>query len=341
MIHLRLPFSHPRRLPFYLAMEEWAARSLPPNEYFFSWRVKPTVICGRNQEMDKEVDMEYCRLNDIDVVRRRSGGGCVFADMNNFMFSYISPGDEITATFAHYTTMIAETLCHLGIAARATGRNDIMIDGRKVSGNAFYHLPGRSIAHGTMLYDFDPSVMSRAITPSRAKLESKSVKSVQSRVTCLKEAGITLGPDDFERYMISSLCDGEILLCAEDIAAVESIEQNYYDPAFLYRKGENETQRPCSGKIRRIHRHIDGVGEIEISISTDADGRIDGMEASGDFFLLDDPDRIIFSRLKGIVPDTGAIAEALADTEPEKAIAGLDRTTLLHILTENNSDYGI
>lgn len=145
-------------------MEEWAARSLPAAEYFFSWRVEPTVICGRNQEIDKEVDLDYCRREGIDVVRRRSGGGCVFADMDNFMFSYICPGDEITVTFARYTTMIADALCKLGLDARATGRNDIVIGERKVSGNAFYHLPGRCIAHGTMLYDFNPAMMSRAIT---------------------------------------------------------------------------------------------------------------------------------------------------------------------------------
>ncbi len=334
MIHLRLPFIEPRRLPFYLAMEEWAAQYLPADEYFFSWRVKPTVICGRNQEMDKEVDMEYCRREGIDVVRRRSGGGCVFADMDNFMFSYISPGDEITATFARYTTMIAAELRNMGLDACATGRNDIVIDGRKVSGNAFYHLPGRCIAHGTMLYDFNPAVMSRAITPSRAKLESKSVKSVQSRVSCLREAGIELSHKDFEHQMISALCDNEILLSPEDIAAIEKIEQNYYDPAFLYRKGENAPRKPSADNVRSIHSHIAGVGEIEISIAVDLDGRIGRMEASGDFFLLDDPETMIFSRLRGTLCNREDLEKAINDTEPEKAIAGLDRATLLNILTE-------
>lgn len=162
-----------RRLPFFLALEEWVARRMPAGDYFFSWQVDPTVICGRNQEIDKEVNLEYCRSHGIDVVRRRSGGGCVFADRQNFMFSFITASDMVVEVFAAYTEMIAAALRKVGIDATSTGRNDITIGGKKVSGNAFYHLPGRSIAHGTMLYDFDPVHISNAITPSKAKLESK------------------------------------------------------------------------------------------------------------------------------------------------------------------------
>lgn len=335
MINLRLPFSQPRRLPFYLAMEEWAARCLPENDYFFSWRVHPTVICGRNQEMDKEVNMDYCRREGIDVVRRKSGGGCVYADMDNFMFSYICPGDEITATFARYTTMIATLLRRIGLDAAATGRNDIVVGGRKISGNAFYHLPGRCLAHGTMLYDFDAAAMSRAITPSRAKLESKSVKSVPARITCLKAEGIALSPEEFERYIVGELCENEIVPDAAAIAAIEKIEQSYYEPAFLYRKGENTPSAADDRGQTRLHAHVDGVGEIEICIACDTEGRIVRTEASGDFFLLDDPGRTIFSALKGVEFTPGALREALRHTDPAKTIAGLDRDKLLAILTQH------
>ncbi|MBD5356758.1 MAG: lipoyltransferase [Bacteroides sp.] len=334
MIHLKLPFREPRRLPFYLAMEEWAARTLPANDYFFCWRVKPTVICGRNQEMDKEVDMAYCREAGIDVVRRRSGGGCVYADLDNFMMSYICPGDEVTSTFARYTTMIASMLQEMGLDAVATGRNDIVISGKKVSGNAFYHIPGRCIAHGTMLYDFDPSVMKRAITPSRAKLESKSVKSVESRVTCLTQEGMTMSHDEFEERIIRSLCDKEILLSDEDVAAVEAIEKTYYDPEFLYRKGELKTD-PAMPELLHRHGRVDGVGEIDFTISLDSHDRISRIEASGDFFLIGDPEELIFRHLKGS-PLTGEeILKALSNAEPQKAISGLDKESLTELLIGN------
>ena len=167
-----------RRLPFFLATEEWVARFLPAGDYFFSWQVDPTVICGRNQEIDKEVNLHYCRENGIDVVRRRSGGGAVFADRENFMFSFITDGDDVTGEFARYTAMIAGALCELGLDARATGRNDITIGGRKVAGNAFYHLPGRCIAHGTMLYNFDPCHLANALTPSKESSQCRRVSHV-------------------------------------------------------------------------------------------------------------------------------------------------------------------
>ncbi len=333
MIHLKLPFETPRRLAFYLAMEEWAARCLPAGDYFFSWRVNPTVICGRNQEMDKEVNMAYCRENGIDVVRRRSGGGCVYADMDNFMFSYVCPGDEVTVTFSRYTTMLAAVLRKLGLDAAATGRNDILISGRKVSGNAFYHLSGRCIAHGTMLYDFDPSVMGKAITPSRAKLESKSVKSVQSRVTCLKEEGISLNHEQFEKFVISELCSDEIILSADDVKAVETIEQTYYDPDYLYRKGElsasvdeNET-----GIIRRQGR-IEGVGEMDFTIKTDDKNRVVRVAMSGDVFLSEDPEKVFLNKLEGVEFNRKAVELALDGVNPGDAVVGLNRELFLDII---------
>lgn len=335
MKHLKLPKEKNHRLPFYLAMEEWAARNLPAGEYFFIWRVKPTVICGRNQEMDKEVDLGYCQEAGIDVVRRKSGGGCVYADMDNFMLSYICPGDEVTTTFARYTTMIAGMLRDLGLDAAATGRNDVLVNGRKVSGNAFYHLPGRCIAHGTMLYDFDPKVMKRAITPSRSKLESKAVKSVESRVTCLRVEGLTMTHEEFAKHITSCICDSEISLTDKDVTEIKKIELTYYHPEFLYRKGEmkshEEKDSDTSNLIRRGGR-VEGVGEIYLSIVLDKDGLIERIEPSGDFFLTGDPEEHIFRHLRGISLTESAIAEVLSKMEPQKAIAGLTPDSLSKLL---------
>lgn len=331
MIHLVVPFVESRRLPFYLAMEEWAALTLPAGEYFFSWRVSPTVICGRNQEIDKEVDLGYCRSHGIDVVRRKSGGGCVYANMDNFMFSYVCPGDEITTTFARYTMLIANQLRALGFDASATGRNDVLIGGRKVAGNAFYHLPGRCISHGTMLYDLDSDTMGKAITPSRAKLESKSVKSVQSRVTCLKAEGIQLTPEEFESYMINAMCDCEIHLTKDDVAAIEEIEKGYYLPEFLYRKGEVAPAARISGIVRSAR--VEGVGEMQFFILADKAGRISRIECTGDFFILDDPEKHIFRHLRGIRLYRNEIEYSLRGVSPEKSIAGLTREALADVLT--------
>ena len=151
MIYVELPAMPVRRLPFYLATEEYVACKFDSPEYFFMWQVNPTVIFGRNQLIEAEVNLEYCRSHGIETYRRKSGGGCVFADMSNIMFSYITTDTTVRLTFDKYMRIVAHTLRRLGVNAEASGRNDIMIDGRKVSGNAFYHKPGRSIVHGTML----------------------------------------------------------------------------------------------------------------------------------------------------------------------------------------------
>lgn len=329
MIHLALPPMASRRLPFYLAMEEWAARTLPPGEYFFSWRVKPTVICGRNQEMDKEIDLEYCRREGIDIVRRRSGGGAVYADMENFMFSYITSGNEIQSVFSHYTVMISEMLRALGIGAEPTGRNDILINGQKVAGNAFYHLPGRCIVHGTMLYDFDPSTLQRVLTPSRAKLESKGVKSAPQRVTSLKAQGIGLSPEEFGRFAVEYLCQGnERTVGPDDIAEIEAIEKKYYEPDFL------REHRQESGKEPDILRHsfVDGVGEFDTAVNLKPDNTIAGVGLWGDFFVIGDINADLLQPLEGVSYDRSELAKAIDALEPSAVIKGLTKPELLNIL---------
>ena len=160
-----------RPLPFYLALEEWLARKYPGRDFFFTWQVSPTVIIGRHQLLDLEVDVEFCLRNDIDIVRRKSGGGAVLADMNNIMFSYITSSDSVVTTFSSYTSMVAKALRDLGLDATDNTRNDILIGDRKVSGNSYYHLPGRSIVHGTMLFDYDRHLMAGALTPPVSKLK--------------------------------------------------------------------------------------------------------------------------------------------------------------------------
>ena len=119
MTYISLSDSINRELPFYLAMEEYAAQILKEeksiDELFFTWRVRPTVIFGRNQLIDSEVNVAYCKEHGIEYYRRKSGGGCVYADMDNLMFSYITRSDDVTTTFARYTHAIVAMLKGLGL----------------------------------------------------------------------------------------------------------------------------------------------------------------------------------------------------------------------------------
>ena len=322
MIHLRIDDTTQRRLPFYLAMEEWAAKKLPPADYFFSWQVGPTVIFGRNQCIDKEVNLDYCRRNGIETYRRKSGGGCVFADSHNIMFSYITPSEHVTTTFARYTEMIAGMLRSLGLKAEASGRNDITIEGRKVSGNSFYHVQGRSIVHGTMLYDTDLRHMANAITPSRSKLESKQVQSVAAHITTLSEH-LDMGIDEFHRYAIRYLTDSEIILNADMISEIEELERPYYRPEWIF-------GRRSSATIRQ-GRRIEGVGEPVAGISL-SDGRIADINLEGDFFLLSDLDSALLDRLRGVRYTRDDISRALEGTDASQVIAGLSTPQFIDLI---------
>jgi lipoic acid synthetase/lipoate-protein ligase A len=197
------------------------------------WQVAPTVIFGRNQVVENEVNLDYCREHDIRVVRRKSGGGCVYADMDNLMLSMVTDGDNVGFTFNRFVTMIQLALHKIGVTATSTAHNDIMIGDRKVCGTAFYQLPGRSIVHSTMLYDTNMQHMLNAITPSAEKLEKKGIQSVRQRITLLKDH-TSLSLNEIKQKIRDTLCDGDLLLTEEQVAGIEEIEQTYLKQDFIH-----------------------------------------------------------------------------------------------------------
>jgi lipoic acid synthetase/lipoate-protein ligase A len=139
----------------------------------------------------------------------------------------------VQTTFKEYMQMVCGMLKELGLDATSTENNDVLIAGKKVSGNAFYHLPGVSIVHGTMLFDTDMRHMLSAITPPRQKLDKHGVESVRQRITLLKEH-TDLSIEEFKRFAVEKLCDKELRLTEEDIKSIETIEQEYLDPHFVW-----------------------------------------------------------------------------------------------------------
>ena len=322
MIYVKLPAEKNRRLPFYLAMEEYVARELPAQDYFFIWQVEPTVIFGRNQLVDSEVDVAFCCANNIQFYRRKSGGGCVFADRSNLMLSYITPTTNVNFTFNRYMLMVEDALQRLGVDARTSGRNDILINGKKVSGNAFYHLPGRSIVHGTMLYDTNLDYMLNATTPSATKLRSKGVESVRQHITTLCNH-ISLSIEGLKEHLRDVLCDGEVLLSEADVAAVEQIEQGYYDDAFIY--GNNP-----AATLSKVER-FEGVGEFRVSLDV-KENRIRKVVLTGDFFIVGELDSMLLDRLKGVEYTRAGIEAALDGVDTLAVVMNLKKEQLINLL---------
>lgn len=234
MKYISLPTSEVRRLSFYLAMEEFVARHIDEPDCFFMWQVEPSVIFGRNQVLENEVNVAYCREHGIKLYRRKSGGGCVYADMDNLMLSYVTSEDHVNFAFNRFINMVLLVLRKLGIAATGTAHNDVMIGDRKVCGTACYHLEGRSIVHSTMLYDTNMEHMLNAITPGPEKLAQKGIQSVRQRITLLKDYTTLECVEDLKSMVRSTLCDGERLLTADEVAAIETIEATYLKEEFIH-----------------------------------------------------------------------------------------------------------
>ena len=229
MKNIILPDNQERSLAFWLAMEEFVAKSVD-EEAFFVWRVAPTVIIGRNQVLEAEVNLDYCRRNGVKIVRRKSGGGCVYADRDNIMISYVSRRGDVAEIFERYLSALTSCLCSLGLKAEKSGRNDILVEGRKVSGNAFHQLPDRSIVHGTLLYNTDFDALEEAIRPPVEKLLRHGVASVRQRVGNLRDyldPAIIGSIHALESHLVDYFSDGTLSLSADELCVIEEMASAY------------------------------------------------------------------------------------------------------------------
>lgn len=324
MKYAQLPCETTRLLPFYLAMEEYVATKFTDN-LFFTWQVDPTVIFGRNQLLETEVDTNYCRKNSIKFFRRKSGGGCVYADKGNIMLSFVVTSPmSVTDTMLQYAEVTASVLRSIGIEAQISGRNDITVNGRKISGFAAHRIYDRTIVHSTMLYDFNPEHMQRAIRPSQQKLMSKGVESVRSHVTSLRECGIALGVDEFIAEIRKRICGEECQkLSVADEEKIETKSQPYYDDEWLF--GKN----PRSEFV--ASRRLEGVGEFQVNIHTSGN-KITHFILAGDYFAAPGAADLIEKTLHNVEFSADAVAKALENINMRNLISGLDKKKFLQLI---------
>ena len=313
-----------RRAAFYLAAEEHLAAAYPADNYLFSWILGPTVVMGRNQVAAQEINLDFCHREGIDIIRRKSGGGCIFADGRNIMFSLVTTEGAVEPIFADYAKHVAKGLNALGIPASVSGRNDIVLaDGSKVCGNAFYHLAHRNIVHGTMLYDTDYRLMAGALNPDVKKLKSAGVKSVRSRTGLIKNVQ-PIGVGRLRHGLEELLCNRRVTLTTNDIAEIERLEAAYYDPQYLYGKTEGDVGVTCSDRI-------EGCGRLELHFVLEGES-VKHIELSGDFFDLGDAAQRFNEAFVGLPLRRTALEEAVTRFHPETAIRGLSTEELLGLI---------
>lgn len=312
-----------RQLPFFFAVEEYVARTFNDDEYFCIWQVPPTVMLGRNQLVNNETNLDYCRQHGISVFRRKSGGGCVYADGGCLQFSYIVSDNNVGNVFQTYMRVTAGILQKAGIEAQLSGRNDILVEGHKVAGAAFYRTANRSVMHNTLLYSTDLDMLNKAVTPPAEKLQSKGVRSVSQRVGNVGDfTDMTI--EDFVAFARKVQCgDAFRELTQDDLREIEEIEKSLASDEFVY--GNN----PRYTVVRK--QHIADVGYVEAYVEIKND-IIRNVNLMGDYFLLGDVDRDFLCHLYGVEFKREAVGEAIAGVELSSIIRGLDNRRFLRLL---------
>ena len=293
------------------------------DEYFFIWQVDPVVMFGRNQLIQSEVNLDYCHSHHINIYRRKSGGGCVYADRGCMEYSFIVADHGVNATFGKYMTLVADLLTKAGIPAETSGRNDVLVGGHKVAGAAYYRTNERSVVHNTLLWHTDFSVMQQALTPPKEKLESRGVKSVRQRVGNVGDyTDITM--EEFMAFCRRELCGDSVrTLSAEDMAEIEKIESYIESDAFVY--GNN----PRYGKT--ITHRFPSVGTITAQLELHQDHIVD-INLTGDYFLIGDLDNEILQPLRHVPFTREAVAAALEGRDPSTVIRNFTTAQLLRLL---------
>ena len=223
--------THDNHDPYFnLASEEYLLRQ-KGGYYIYLWVNAPAVIVGINQNTIEEVNLGYTEEHGIKVVRRQTGGGAVYHDLNNICYTVIAPYDENADNYRKFTAPVIEYLNSIGVKAEFSGRNDITVKGKKISGNAQTVVGGRIMHHGTLLFHTDMSVLSSALKPNKLKMESKGIKSVRARVGNIYDflpqkttaAEFLKGLSEY----FKKSCE-EYVLNEEDIAAINKLVKEKY-----------------------------------------------------------------------------------------------------------------
>jgi len=312
---------------FNLAAEEWLLHNTD-EDIFMLWRNRKAVIVGRNQNTASEIDEAFVRDNGIPVIRRMTGGGAVFHDLGNVNFSFIQIGNQSRQLdFHRFTAPILEALQAMGVDCRFEGRNDLVIDGMKFSGNAQLIEKDRVLHHGTLLFSAQMADLSGALRANPAKFEDKAVKSVQKRVTNISSH--LPEPMDVEAFItrvmdvVSGGASGDALgLRPEEEAGIEELKQAKYG-TWEWNFGAS----PDYG-FTRCKKTPGGLVEVHLDVHQ---GRIRDARIFGDFFGVR-PVGELEALLCDRRHERGEIRDALEGESMEEFIRGVETATFLECL---------
>lgn len=315
-----------------LAIEEYALRHLPEErDYLLFYINEPSIIIGKNQNTHEEINSEYVQKNGIHVVRRLSGGGAVYHDLGNLNYSFITKDDgQSFHNYRKFTEPVVQALRRLGVQAELTGRNDIQVGERKISGNAQFATKGRMFTHGTLLFDSEIENVVAALNVDPQKIQSKGIKSIRSRVANISE--FLERPMTVQQFRVALL--ESIFGCLEaEVPQVHLSEQHWDGIRRLseerYRSWDWNYGKSPKANIRRSKR-FEGAGTIDARLDVEA-GRIAAIRIFGDFFGTADVEELE-RKLSGVKFERGAIEEALQGVDIGPYFGRVDKSALLDLL---------
>ena len=313
---------------FNMAFDEYCLENAIANEpFFYLWQNKPAVIIGANQQIHTEVDMAYLKAHDIVLARRVTGGGAVYHDWGNLNYTIVGNAKEMESDYPEYAHLMQQALCTLGVPATLSGRNDILVNGRKVSGFAKRVAKNRIMVHGTLMYDVDVDVLSKVLTPPTIKLETKGIASVRSRVGNLKEllptiTNIAALKEELQRILSNNYADKEIGINEPMIATIRQLaDEKFANWQWIHGHSPqatlSQTARLACGNVG-IHLFVNK-------------GKIAECKFEGDF-LGNLPIDTLEQSLIGVAYEYDAIAQQLAKHNIATYLDGVTEEELLKLI---------
>ncbi len=318
-----------------LAIEEYALKNLKidhEDQYLLFYVNGPSIIIGRNQNSVEEINTDFVEKNNIKVIRRLSGGGAVYHDLQNLNYSFLAvdEGDSFS-NFAKFTKPVIEALHKLGVNAELQGRNDITVDGRKISGNAQFTTDGRMFSHGTLMLDSEVENVVSSLKVKSEKIRSKGIKSIRSRVANISEfLEEKISMDEFKEMLLKYIFDVDDIkdvpryeLTEEDWEKIHEISRN------RYQKWEWNYGRSPAFNIQYTKR-IEGVGTYDVRLDVKK-GIIENCKIYGDFFGIGEIVELE-DQLKGVQYNREAIKEAVKEVDLQYYLGKLTEDDFLSLV---------
>lgn len=314
-----------------LAIEEYVLKNMDieKDDFLLFYINQPSIIIGKNQNTIEEINTNYVEDNGIIVVRRLSGGGAVYHDLGNLNFSFLTKDDGNSFhNYKKFTQPVVEALAKLGVNSELSGRNDILAEGRKVSGNAQYATRGRMFSHGTLMFDLDIDAVVASLKVKKDKIESKGIKSVRSRVANIIDflpEKITV--EEFRVEILKSIFGGEENIQYYELTEADW-EQIYALSEERYQQWDWNYGKSPRFNIQKTHRFPSGGIDVRLEVNR---GIIEEATIFGDFFGVGDIAEVE-ALLVGAKYDRAAIATAMEEIDMQKYLGGITKEDFLQLI---------